>query len=71
MAYQITEATWLTRAKTRIGSVLTAQMAHNQSYTASELIALIHKTFPEDIYTQAELITIRDALVTDGVIEIV
>ena len=71
MAYQITQETWLTRAKSRIGSVLTAQMAHGQSYNAAQLIELIYKTFPDDIYTQAELITIRDALVADGVIEIV
>lgn len=71
MAYKITEATWLNRAKTRVGSVLKAQMEHGVEYTADELIELIEKTFPSDIYKAAELILIRDALVTDGIIEVV
>ncbi|GAG96683.1 unnamed protein product [marine sediment metagenome] len=71
MAFQITEATWLAQQSLRVGNVLKSQMKHNQSYTAAQLVTLITDVFPTDTYTPAELITLRDALVSDGVIEIV
>lgn len=69
MAFQITETTWLNRQKIRVGGALEAQMEHNKSYTAAELVTLIEKTFPANTYTNDELTTIRDALIADGIIE--
>jgi Mg2+/Co2+ transporter CorC len=68
-SYQITQETWLARAASRVGSVLTAQMKHNEPKTQAELVELIKKSFPENTFSNDELTTIRARLILDGVIE--